>query len=206
MIEPIEDRARRSLRLGPISVRHRDPPRRIGNSAADFALERIGQETSENKAPAISFRIGGAVARTKSPNCRLLTAKHAMANSLTVTSRTGPSPSSGNRRSSDPIRKVPPIGGLQRRGMTVGFGSTPARSRNGARCHGRIVGTSLCAATGVAVAHSSVQRCGSRVRCLVSNFTCYFCFSSSQKAVPPSAFINSRIFSRGITPQRLAQA
>jgi hypothetical protein len=33
----------------------------------------------------------------------------------------------------------------------------------------------------------------------------YFCFSSSQNAVPPSAFISSRIFSRGMTPQRLAQ-
>jgi hypothetical protein len=40
----------------------------------------------------------------------------------------------------------------------------------------------------------------------VVRLTCYFCFSSSQKAVPPSAFINSRIFSRGMTPQRLAQA
>jgi len=33
----------------------------------------------------------------------------------------------------------------------------------------------------------------------------YFCFSSSQNAVSPWASISARIFSRGITPQRLAQ-
>ena len=42
MIEPVENRARRSLWLGPIGMRHRDPPRRIRNPATDFTLEIIG--------------------------------------------------------------------------------------------------------------------------------------------------------------------
>ena len=63
------------------------------------------------------------VARTKSPNCKLLTAWHAIAKVETVTERTGPSPSSGKRRSFDPIVKQPPIEGLQRRGMEVALGT-----------------------------------------------------------------------------------
>ena len=126
MIEPVENRARRSFRLGPIGMRHRDPPRRIRDPATDFALEIIGRDPAKTKLqPYRSASVVYRVARTKSPNCRLLTAKQAMANSLTVTSRTGPSPSSGNLLSSDPIRKAPPIGGLQRRGMTVRLGSIP---------------------------------------------------------------------------------
>src|SRR5262245_57511222 len=42
-----------------------------------------------------------------------------MAKGLTVTLRTGPSPSSGKRLSSEPIRKEPPISGLQRRAIGV---------------------------------------------------------------------------------------
>jgi hypothetical protein len=83
-------------------MRHRDPPRRIGDAACDFALEIVGQETGEDKAPAIPFRVRRVAG--DADGCKLLTAKHAMESSLTVTCRTGPSPSSGNRVSNTPFR------------------------------------------------------------------------------------------------------
>src|SRR5690242_10050008 len=45
-----------------------------------------------------------------------------MAKKERATSRTGPSPSSGKRRSFEPMRKEPPINGDQRRAMGVALG------------------------------------------------------------------------------------
>src|SRR5215212_10796372 len=51
-----------------------------------------------------------------------------MAKGVTVASRTGPSPSSGKRMSFEPMRKEPPINGLQRRAIVVTQGMIAAAS------------------------------------------------------------------------------
>src|SRR4051794_39623911 len=77
------------------------------------------------------------VSLTNAPNCRLLTVWQAIANGVRVIFRTGPSPSSGKRLSCDPIRKEPPISGLQRRRIGVGLGVIDAAALAGSPASSR---------------------------------------------------------------------
>src|SRR5437868_13782572 len=58
MVEPVKYAARRSLRLCPPGMGHRNPPWRFGGTAADLAPCAFGQKCREHKTPAVTFRVG----------------------------------------------------------------------------------------------------------------------------------------------------
>src|SRR5690242_13539272 len=190
MVEPVQHGAVRSFRLRPIGMRRGNPPRGLDRAASDVGPDILRELSSEYKAPAITFGVGGVTGGADEIA------------ELQVTDRMA---GDGKRREHDGawrafavLRKPPVVRSHHERARDQG---TPAARDRRRTCFDRdgrdrrpaTPGPNLGTAAGIAVAHALSAEG-------------YFCFSSSQNALSPAAFISSRIFSRGMTPQRLAQA